>query len=414
VFNPDNFVQEGPRQEVMNSLTQQVLQTVALTPEEFRQRYASQGSKYRSQADRDGHWVSEFNILRDFPVVKLSDGRCVAPFPAFALTRAIDGFYYDLLNEFARRKIASGAKDNPYDNEMSNTLGTLFERYIGRQLQQLEAPGDQLCGEFEYGPKKQRRMSTDWILSRPGRLTVLFECKAREAVLDVQRYADLTQLRIEVSKAIGKASKQLVKFIQAVDAKTPGLERYHGQTTFICTVVLQAPLPFHMIRDIRTVVEEVITEMEPGWATIRDRIHFLPMSARELETAVATELVLGVPIEEQLVRYAQYREQVNRVERWDERGMPVFPRHLEEFLQEQFGNSRRIANPLCHKVWNDFAAFCQERIFDEGIEVAERQLFELTQKRAYDLWERRGRPLWDDQRDWFEAEKQIASEPVAV
>ena len=42
---------------------------------------------------------------------------------------------------------------------MSITLGSLFERYIGRQLRQLEAPGDQLCGEFEYGPKKQKRMS---------------------------------------------------------------------------------------------------------------------------------------------------------------------------------------------------------------------------------------------------------------
>ena len=210
-------------------------------------------------------------------------------------------------------------------------------------------------------------------MSRPGRLTVLFECKAREAILDVQRYADLAQLRVEVSKAIGKASKQLVKIIQAIDAKTQCLERYHGQTNFICAVVLQAPLPFHMIRDIRTVIEEVITDMEPGWTAIRDRIYFVPMSAHELETAVATELVLGVPIEEQLVRYAEYREQVNRVERWDEHGMPVFPRHLEEFLQEQYGDSRRIANPLCHQVWNEFAAFCQ-RIFDEGIEVAERQL----------------------------------------
>jgi hypothetical protein len=414
VFKPSNFVQEGPRQDEMNTLTRRVLETASLTPAQFRERYAVAGSKYRSDADREGHWVSEFNILRDYPVVDLGDGTCVAPFPAFALTRAIDGFYYDLLHEFARRKIASGAKDNAYDNEMNNTLGTLFERYVGRQLRLLSVPGDQLRGEFLYGRKKDQKLSTDWILCRPNRRPVLFECKAREAVLDVQRYADLGQLRTEVGKAIGKACRQLVRFIQAIDAKAPGLEQYFGQPEFICAVVLQAPLPFHMVRDIRAIIEEVAASMEPNWAAVRGRFHFVPMSARELETAVATEAVLGVSIEEQLTRYAEYREQVRRVDRWDENRMPVFPRHLEEFLQEQYGGGRRITNPLCDAAWNEFAAFCQRRIFEEDIEVTAAEIFELTQKRAYELWDKRGRPLWDDQRDWYEAEGQVMNDAELV
>lgn len=39
------------------------------------------------------------------------------------------------------------------------------------------------------------------------------------------------------------------------------------------------------------------------------------------------------------------------------------------------------------------------------------RLFELTQTLAYKFWEKRGRPLWDDQRDWYDAEKYIASHP---
>ncbi len=408
VFNPSNFVQEGPRQTELNDLTHRVLQTTALTPSEFRQRYAKANSKYRSENDREGHWVSEFNILRDFPVVDLGNGTCVAPFPQFALTRAIDGFYYDLLDEFAQRKRASGAKDNAYDNAMNNTLGTLFERYVGHQLKLLPALNDQLRGEFLYGKKREQKLSTDWILCRPGRRTVLFECKAREAVLDVQRYADLDELRIEVGKALGKACRQLVKFIKAIDAKAPGLEQYFGQTEFICAVVLQAPLPFHMVRDIREIIEQVAATMEAGWSEIRGRISFVPMSVRELETAVATELLFSVPIEDQLQRYAEYREQVIRVDRWDENRMPVFPRHLEEFLQEQYGLSQRIANPLCTEAWDEFAAFCQKRIFDEDIDVTDAELFALTQQRAFQLWAQRGRPQGDDQRDWYEAERQIA------
>src|SRR5690606_18058448 len=141
------------------------------------------------------------------------------------------------------------------------------------------------------------------------------------------------------------------RFLQAVDEKSKGLEQYHGLKEFICAVVLQAPLPFHMVKDIRAVIEQVATEMEPGWAALRGRIHFVPMSIRELETAVETELQFGQPIEDQFLAYANYREQVNRIDRW-EGGMPVFPRHLEEFLQERHNGGRRIANRLCAQVWN--------------------------------------------------------------
>lgn len=410
VFDPRSFVQEGTRQQEMAALVARVLQTVALTPQGFRDRYNAPDSKYRDQSGRVGYWLSEFNIARDFPIVSVGDGCYCSPYPTFALTRALDGFYYDLLNEFARRKIASGAKDNPYDNIMAQTVGRLFERYVGRQLRLLPVGGNELRGEFTYRHKKQDKDSTDWILNRPARLPVLFECKAREAVLDLQRYGSADQIRTEVGKAIGKACRQLVRFIQAIDEKAKGLEQYHGLKEFICAVVLQAPLPFHMLRDIRIIIEQVATEMEPGWAAIRGRIHFVPMSIRELETAVATELQFGVPIEDQLYAYAQYREQVRRVETWDG-GMPVFPRHLEEFLQERYGGGRRIVNSLCARVWDDFGAFCQNRIFGEPIDVAERELFELTQKCAYERWEKRGKPLWDDQRDWFAAENEITNDP---
>ena len=97
VLDPRGFVQEGPRQEEMNALTRQVLGPHRPHAGGVPPSLRGPRSKPRSEADREGHWVSEFDILRDFPVVTLSDGMCIAPFPAFALTRAIDGFYYDLL-----------------------------------------------------------------------------------------------------------------------------------------------------------------------------------------------------------------------------------------------------------------------------------------------------------------------------
>lgn len=409
IIASENFVADGPRQEEMNELVRRVMDTVALTPAELRERYDGADSKYRDANNREGYWSSEFNILRDFPVVKLGDDRFCSPYPVFALTRTIDGFFYDLLSEFARRKEESGARGNIYDNEMNTTFGTLFERYVGVQLRQLAGEDSSLRGEFEYGPKRQPKLSTDWILSRPGRMTVLFECKAREAILDVQRYATREQLRAEIGKAIGKAGRQLARFIRAIDNGERGLEAYEGHSEFICVVVLLAPFPFHMIRDIRLEIEHVITQMESAWSELRDRIHFVPMSVRELETAVAAELTTGTPIEDQLKSYAEYREQIERLEGFNENGSPVFPRHLEEFIQENYGDNSRIPNPLCTAKWDAFCGYCQQRIFDEDISIADRELFQETQQLAFQLWTERGRPLWDADRDWHEAEGMIRS-----
>lgn len=192
-----------------------------------------------------------------------------------------------------------------------------------------------------------------------------------------------------------------------------GREQYYGQREFICAVVLQAPLPFHMVRDIREVIEAVAVEMEPAWTSIRERIHFVPMSVRELEISVAIELHCGVSIEDQLIEYAKYREQVKRIDRWDN-GHPIFPMHLEDFVQERYNAGNRIVNPLCTEKWKSFTAFCQQRIFGEDISVVEQEIFEITQRRAYELWEQRGRPLWDDQQDWLEAERQLAEDPNFV
>ena len=113
VFNLRSIVLEGSRKQEMGELINRVLRTVAQTPEQLRERYNAEGSKYCEQSGREGYWLSEFNIIRDSPVLSLGNNRCASPFPTYALTRAIDCFYYDLLSEFARRKVASGATDNP-------------------------------------------------------------------------------------------------------------------------------------------------------------------------------------------------------------------------------------------------------------------------------------------------------------
>lgn len=404
LFNPNNFVAEGPQKDEINSVLVRVVQRVALSPEEFRLRYAQRDSKYRSQIGQDGYWISEFNILRDFPLVRLSPTEYCAPFPIFAFTRGAVGFYFDLVDVFARRRLAANPNaTNPYDNAMTTTLGEVFQRYVGRQLRLLRDSDSYLRPEFAYGADGQMQ-TPDWILTRPQNLPVFFECKARRPTLDIQRYARESDWEDELRKGLVKALRQFARFIDRADNRTPGLEQFTNLPRCILAVVMYEPFPFHVVPDIRQMLERLATDAEPLWPQIRNRVLLVPMWTRELETAVATEITLGIPIERQLEEFAEYRESAGRIERW-ENGIPVFPRHLEEFLQERYHGSRRIVNPLCHSIWEHFCAFAHRRIFDEETETMDRET--IVQKLAYELWERRGCPLWDDRSDWFEAERIV-------
>lgn len=81
IFDPGAFVLEGTRKHEMEALLRRVIGTISLVPELYRERYAAEGSKYREQSGREGYWISEFNILRDFPIVSLGGGRYCAPLP---------------------------------------------------------------------------------------------------------------------------------------------------------------------------------------------------------------------------------------------------------------------------------------------------------------------------------------------
>jgi hypothetical protein len=283
----------------------------------------------------------------------------------------------------------------------------VFQRYVGCQLRLIAHDTSALSEEFRFGPNGQMR-TPDWILRRTA-LPVFFECKARRPTLEIQRYARPQDWEDELKKGLVSAAGQFARFLDRVDQQVEGLETFAGLQRCMLVIVTYEPFPFHMVRDFRQLIERLAAEEEPLWARLRDRIVVVPIWIRELETAVATELQFGIPIETQLQEYASYREGVNRIERW-ENNMPVFPRHLEEYLQERYNQGRRIENALCRSVWESFCAHAQRRIFDEDIEVAEREIREIaTRTLAYSLWERRGRPLWDAATDWYEAERILGS-----
>jgi len=403
IFRPD-FVQDSPRAGEINAVLRRVLERVARTPEELRVLYNATPSKYRDTTGVEGYWISEFNILRDFPIIRLSEDEYCAPFPPFAFVRGSAGFYFDILDEYARRERENNPRNpNPYDNAMNRTLGGVFQAYVGDHLKLLPGADESLLAEFRYGKKGNSGDTPDWILARPERIPVFFECKARRPTLGLQCYAREQDIDEEITRVVARALAQFTEFISRADAGIEKIAKYGKLPRYIYTLVLYEPFAFHALREIRERIEEEAIRLDPRWNTIRGRVLFVPMWIRELETAVGLELERGISIEEQLERYATYRMTAEV----DQSGpLPVFPRHLEEFLQEQWNNSRRIVNPLCQAYWDAFCSVAYERIFDENLDAYEAKAkHRATEKIAYRLWVERGRPLWDADTDWRRAEE---------
>lgn len=418
VLSP-NLFSDTPRNDHWNGLLASILRKLGRTQKELCDLYATDG-KYRDASSRVGSWVSEFNILRDFPFVEFAPDKYCSPFPVFAIRRAIPGFYYDLLEDYADQERKRG-NNQPYRNQMRMSFQLLFQRYVGLQLEQLCDADECLSAEFSYGKKGDKANSPDWILCRANTLPVFFECKARQPALAWQSGGTPDQINNDIRQTLTHALQQVTKFLRRVDAKDIGTERFHGLTTIIYALVMHDPFPFHAIPDLADRIDQIAYTDIPNWGDFKDRINFVPMSIRELETAIGLELQRSIPLEQQLKRYAEYRSGVT--ERFIVKsGTIQFPRHLEEFLQEEFNNSQRIENPLIQKAWNQFTNFVSEQMYDESCTAYEESLrVEWIQENAYFRWVDEDYPHDQHERHWQEAvaeyqalEQQLGEAPWAV
>jgi hypothetical protein len=181
------------------------------------------------------------------------------------------------------------------------------------------------------------------------------------------------------------------------------------------------PFPFHSLPDLAMRIEEIASSEIVDWGGVRERIIFVPMSIRELETAVGLEQLRGISVEKQFCEYSEYRSSVNVRFTIDD-GTIQFPRHLEEFLQDRYNNSKRIENLLVQSGWNRFFDFVMKHMYDESCSDYENQMRRCwIEENAYFRWVDEGRHEGNHLRHWREAEdeyerleKELGEQPWAA
>ena len=399
VFSADHFV-ESPSAANVTAILTKVLRAIALTPEEVRQAYSST-PKYRHDGLPDEYWCSEFNILRDFPVIALGNDEYCCPFPIFAWTRGTVGFYFDLVNHFAEIEKREHPKNrNPLDNNMSRLLGDVFQEYVGEQLRSVASLAPHVKPEFTYSVGKQEFRTPDWIVDRLPERPLFIECKARRPALLLQTRCDPADRKKEIRSVIARAIKQLCVFMRNLRAgDVPMLSGTAGKKC-IYALVLYESFPFHAFSEARQTIDRIAGELAPEWTTLRADVTFVPLSVQELEFAIRIEEERNVLIEDQLTAYAQYRESAPDVV--EEGTRTRFAMHFGDYVNQKWASGMGKHNRMQVKTAERFLEYMFQQLSSENrSDYHNRSRNQWIREAAYFRWENGGRQEGTHLSDWY-------------
>ena len=120
----------------------------------------------KSEQRYDDKFEYTYNSLRAFPLIRMrfqGNDAIVCPLPTLLFWRMTGGLYYELLE----------------DQQFPQSFGDSFQAYVGQVIERAcPEKGLRLIPEQDYGTKKARKASVDWIVGDDGS-AIFLECKAK-------------------------------------------------------------------------------------------------------------------------------------------------------------------------------------------------------------------------------------------
>ncbi|MBX9268983.1 hypothetical protein [Chromobacterium violaceum] len=129
-------------------------------------------SSHRIKLDQeyDHSWAYTRNHIRDYPLIKLGNGKIICPFPTLFLKRLTDSLYYDLVKL----------------DGFSNPYGQAYENHIFNTITKLIPSNYEIKKETPYTvTKKNRKLGFDALIGSKD-TCLLIECKTYRAPLEAK------------------------------------------------------------------------------------------------------------------------------------------------------------------------------------------------------------------------------------
>ena len=397
-----SFFTNSPKRTDLKLTLQRALAAIAKTPDELRSTYRT-NRKYHNPELPEEYWPSEFNILRDFPILDLGNDKYCCPFPVFAWIRGGIGYYFDLVTHYADIERKTNPKNrNPFDNKMGAILGDVFQDYVGLQLKSLAAAKQYVQPEFKYRVGKDTLDTPDWLLDRIPHLPVLFECKARRPTLGMQTRCTRSDRESEVKGEISRALAQLCIFLRNAQASHTSPFTFGPDDKCVYALVLYDSFPYHALPTIRNIIDSLAQTKNSDWMRYKGQVYFVPLSIQEMELACLIEQRKGQLIEHQFVEYADYRNNAKA------RVGNQLAQNFFEFALTKWDVGDELMVGISNDYWDKFCEMMFQTIFGESLEDYERSQRERwIAEAAYYFWKNSGEREGNDLSNWLNAEKQF-------
>jgi hypothetical protein len=271
------------------AILHKLLSVIARRPEEIRDAYIANPERYQNERFRK----TEYNILRDYPVVRPLDdpNKILVPSIHYLGYRLTLGIMYEALERFRAREERENPKNSePNNNRMSQFWGALQHQYILMQLRQATS-ARKLRNEFEYYVGKNRVDSPDLMLEEPQGL-ILIESKRQHPRLELRTTGDLRELVEQFRRGIAYGQWQNAKSV--LNLRKGHLRIGVAQPTdeVLSVVVVPEAIPWLGLPAVRSAFDEAIRG--------------LCVSEEQIACACTTPcVVLGVDEVEMVVPYVR-------------------------------------------------------------------------------------------------------------
>jgi hypothetical protein len=192
----------------------------------FKINYYGIREEFKKFSGPKGLEQYEFNPLKTFPIIQTQIKGLVIPVPILILFGISDGIYYSLSEKFV------DSKKNPFRIFFGKEL---FERYVGMLLSK-KYTKNELFPEWQYGTKKSKCMTTDWIIIKKY-IAIMIECKTSGISQEAKSFADFDTIQHDLGLRVVKALKQMQRLTDDVKKRKTGLDKLFGIKKFYYLVV---------------------------------------------------------------------------------------------------------------------------------------------------------------------------------
>lgn len=157
------------------------------------------------------------NPLYKWPILQTQseDGsntsKFIAPIPSLILSRATQGIYWDLMDNWIRSIMNSPRSTVP---DFPGFFGRAFEHYVGELLSEFIASG-RLFPEQEFGSRSRKQLSCDWIVLEDEDAT-LIECKTSRLNKAIKATGNPREFLSQAIEIYAKAIVQILRTKRAI------------------------------------------------------------------------------------------------------------------------------------------------------------------------------------------------------